>query len=229
MLLRRWERARQGEGQFVHDRRRAGPRQVAPDRGVPHAARGYAAHLGRVEFVAALAEHAAASDRRLGPAALRRRRRRRRSGASPSSKRALAQVKLDPAEYVPLLAPLVDIPLPPERASTLAPEELRRRQMAALLAWVTAGARAQPIVLAFEDLHWADPTTLDVMRGFAERGALAPLLVVATTRPEFRAPWGARSHHGTITLTPLDRAQVRKMVGDARRAPRAVAARWSTG
>ena len=39
-----------------------------------------------------------------------------------------------------------------------------------------AGARAQPVVLALEDVHWADPTTLDVLRGIAERGALAPLL-----------------------------------------------------
>ena len=86
--------------------------------------------------------------------------------------------------------------------------------MAALLAWVTAGARAQPVVLAFEDLHWADPTTLDLLRGFAERGALAPLFVVSTTRPEFRAPWGTRSHHGSITLSPLDRGQVARMIAD---------------
>ena len=113
---------------------------------------------------------------------------------------SLAQVKLDPAENVPLLAPLLDIPLPQERAPTLAPEELRRRQLAALTSWVMAGARTQPVVLAFEDLHWADPTTLDVLRGIAERGALAPLFIVATTRPEFRPPWGMRSHHGTISL-----------------------------
>ena len=77
-----------------------------------------------------------------------------------------------------------------------------------------AGAKVQPVVLAFEDLHWADPTTLDVLRGIAERGALAPLLVVATTRPEFRPPWSMRSHHGTISLAPLDRAQVREMVAE---------------
>ena len=101
-----------------------------------------------------------------------------------------------------------------ERAPALAPEELRRRQLAALTNWVMAGARVQPVVLAFEDLHWADPTTLDVLRGIAERGALAPLFVVATTRPEFRPPWGMRSHHGTISLAPLDRAQVRDMVAE---------------
>ena len=127
---------------------------------------------------------------------------------------SLAQVKLDPAENVPLLAPLLDIPLPQERVPTLAPEELRRRQLAALTAWMMAGARVQPVVLAFEDLHWADPTTLDLLRGIAERGALAPLFVVATTRPEFRPPWGTRSHHSTISLAPLDRAQVRDMVAE---------------
>ena len=127
---------------------------------------------------------------------------------------SLAQVKLDPVENASLLAPLLDIPLPRERVSTLAPEELRRRQLAALTNWVMAGARAQPFVLAFEDLHWADPTTLDVLRSIAERGALVPLYIVATTRPEFRPPWGMRSHHGTISLAPLDRAQARDMIGE---------------
>src|SRR5271166_5712781 len=102
---------------------------------------------------------------------------------------------LDATEYAPLLAPLVDIPLPEERTAKFAPEELRRRQLAAMTTWVLAGARSQPIALAFEDLHWADPTSLDLMRALAERGAQAPLLVVATTRPEFRPPWSVRSHH----------------------------------
>ena len=126
----------------------------------------------------------------------------------------LAQVKLDPLENASLLAPLLDIPLPKERVSALAPEELRRRQLAALTNWVMAGAKVQPVVLAFEDLHWADPTTLDVLRGIAERGALVPLYIVATGRPEFRPPWGMRSHHGTISLAPLDRAEVREMVAE---------------
>jgi predicted ATPase len=72
----------------------------------------------------------------------------------------------------------------------------------------------QPLVMVFEDLHWADPTTLDVLRSIAERGSLVPLFIVATTRPEFRPLWGMRSHHGTISLAPLDRAQVREMVAE---------------
>ncbi len=120
---------------------------------------------------------------------------------------------MDPEENISLLAALFDMPLP-EVTPALMPEELRRRQLAALTAWVLAGAPAQPVVLALEDMHWADPTTLDLLRRIAERGALAPLFVLITARPEFRQPWGARSHHGTISLVPLDRQQVRDMVGE---------------
>ena len=126
----------------------------------------------------------------------------------------LQLVGLDPAEYAPLLAPLVDVPLPEDRRAKFAPEELRRRQLAAMTALVLAGARSQPAVIAFEDLHWADPTSLDLLRALAERGAQAPLLLIATTRPEFRPPWSVRSHHSVISLSPLDRAQVARMVGE---------------
>jgi predicted ATPase len=83
-----------------------------------------------------------------------------------------------------------------------------------MTAWVLAGARSQPAALAFEDLHWADPTSLDLMRSLAERGQQAPLFIVATTRPEFRPPWSLRSHHTAISLSPLDRAEVAQMVGE---------------
>ena len=104
--------------------------------------------------------------------------------------------------------------LPEDRAAKLAPEELRRRQLAAMTAWILAAARTQAVVLAFEDLHWADPTSLDLMRALAERGAQAPLLIIATARPEFRPPWSVSSHHSVISLSPLDRVQVAKMVGE---------------
>jgi hypothetical protein len=90
------------------------------------------------------------------------------SAGSRRLESSLAQVKLDPAENAPLLAPVLDIPLPKGRSLSVAPEELRRRQLAALTNWVMASAKVQPVVLAFEDLHWADPTTLDVLRTIAE-------------------------------------------------------------
>jgi class 3 adenylate cyclase/tetratricopeptide (TPR) repeat protein len=146
---------------------------------------------------------------------------RHRFGLDAPAEQRLADLKdtlrligLDPAEHAPLLAPLVDIPLPPERAASFPPEELRRRQLAAMTALVLAGARSQPVVLAFEDLHWADPTSLDLLRALSDRGAQAPLLLLATTRPEFRPPWSLRSHHSLISLSPLDRAGVARMIGE---------------
>ena len=213
MLMRRWERARQGDGQLVLivgepglGKSRLIEEFHARLRDTPHTwVEWSCSQLLQNTPLHPIAEWG----------------RQRFGGADVSAEQrladlesSLAQVKLDPAENVPLLAPLLDIPLPKERAPSLAPEELRRRQLAALTGWVMAGARVQPVVLAFEDLHWADPTTLDVLRGIAERGALAPLFIVATTRPEFRPPWGMRSHHGTISLAPLDRLQVREMVAE---------------
>ena len=211
MLMRRWDRARQGDGQLVLivGEPGLGKSRLIEEfrvrlRDTPHTwAEWSCSQLLQNTPLHPIAEWG----------------RQRFGGADVPAERRLADlesllahVKLDAAENVPLLAPLLDIPLPQERASTLAPEELRRRQLAALTGLVIAGARTQPAVLAFEDLHWADPTTLDVLRGIAERGALAPLFIVATTRPEFRPPWSMRSHHGTISLAPLDRLQVREMV-----------------
>jgi predicted ATPase len=106
---------------------------------------------------------------------------------------SLKQVNLDPSENTSLLAPLLDTPLATEQATVLPPEELRRRQLAALTNWVVAGARAQPMALAVEDAHWADPSTLDLLRGIAERGALTPLFVLIAARPELRPSWGMRN------------------------------------
>ena len=213
LLMRRWERARQGDGQLMLI-------VGEPGLGKSRLIEEFRARLGETPHT--WVEWSCSQllqNTPLHPVAEWGR--QRFGGADvPTERRladlesSLAQVKLDPAENVSLLAPLLDIPLPPERAPALAPEELRRRQLAALNNWVMAGAKVQPVVLAFEDLHWADPTTLDVLRGIAERGALAPLFILATTRPEFRPPWGMRSHHGTISLAPLDRAQVRDMVAE---------------
>jgi class 3 adenylate cyclase/predicted ATPase len=125
----------------------------------------------------------------------------------------LRLIGLDAIKYAPLLAPLVGIPLPPGRVASFPPKEMRRRQLSAVVAWALAGSRSQPLALAFEDLQWADPTSLELMRAFAERGAQAPLLVVVTVRPEFRPPWSLRSHHNVISLSQLDRAQVTRMIG----------------
>jgi len=213
MLMRRWERARQGEGQLmlIVGEPGIGKSRLIEEfhvrlRDTPHTWIEWS--CSQLLQNTSLHPIADWGRRRFGGADLPA------EQQLSDLENTLALIKLDPAENVPLLAPLLDIPVPPEYASVLAPEELRRRQLAALTNWIVAGAHAQPIVLTLEDLHWADPTTLDALRGIAERSAMAPLFVVLTARPEFRPSWGTRSHHGTISLVPLDRQQVRHMVGE---------------
>jgi class 3 adenylate cyclase len=86
MLVRRWERARQGDGQLVMIV--GEPGKITPDRGISYAALRYAAHVGGMELLAAFAKHATASDRRMGLPAFWRRRHTRRAAASGSGKLA---------------------------------------------------------------------------------------------------------------------------------------------
>ena len=211
MLMRRWERARQGDGQLVLIVGEPGlgkSRLIEEFHGrlldIPHTWTEWScsqllqntplhplAEWGRIRFGGADRP----GEQRLA-----------------ELESVLAQVKLDAVENAALLAPLLDVPVPANRVLALPPEEMRRRQLGALTALAIASAKVQPLVLVFEDLHWADPTTLDLLRGIAEQGAAVPLYVLATARPEFRPPWSMRSHHATISLAPLDRQQVRDMV-----------------
>ena len=213
LLSRRWERARKGEGQLALV-------VGEPGIGKSRLIREFRARLGETPH--AFVEWSSSQLLQNTPLhPLAEWGRQQFGGAETSADQRLADLErtlgligLDPAEYAPLIAPLVDVPLPEGRMAKLAPEELRRRQLAALTTWVLAGARSQATALAFEDLHWADPTTLDLMGALAERGAQAPLFIIATARPEFRSPWSLRPHHSVIALAPLDRAQVKRMIGE---------------
>jgi class 3 adenylate cyclase/tetratricopeptide (TPR) repeat protein len=121
---------------------------------------------------------------------------------------------LKPAEAIPLLAPLLDTPLlakyPP---SPLSSEQQRRRLLVTLVDLALGTARVQPTAIAIEDLHWADPSTLELIQLLVEQGAQARLLLLYTARPEFHAQWPLRAHHAQITLNRLNARNVRTMVG----------------
>jgi predicted ATPase len=70
----------------------------------------------------------------------------------------------------------------------------------------------QPVVLVVENLHWVDPSTLELLGLVVEQGATVPVLLVLTARPEFRAPWPLLAHHTVITLNRLGKNRVREMV-----------------
>jgi len=109
--------------------------------------------------------------------------------------RALSSAGLKPVEAAPLIADLLQLPLGERYASsTLTPEQQRRRLLATLVEWVLGAARVQPLVLAIEDLHWADPSTLELIQLLVEQGAeVAPAAPVhgATGVPRPMAAAGA--------------------------------------
>jgi predicted ATPase len=127
----------------------------------------------------------------------------------------LALAGLKPDEAIPLIAPLLNLPLPAKYPPhSLSPEQQRRRLLATLVKWVLGAARAQPLVIATEDLHWVDPSTLEVIELLAQQGAMARLLLLYTARPEFRAQWPLRAHHTQITLNRLSPVDARSMVAE---------------
>jgi class 3 adenylate cyclase/tetratricopeptide (TPR) repeat protein len=126
---------------------------------------------------------------------------------------ALAPAGLKLTEAVPLIAEMLNLPPPAGYPPLqLAPDERRRRLLAALVGWVFSATRAQPLVIVFEDLHWIDPSTLEVIHTLALQGATAPLLLLLTSRPEFRPDWPPRGHHGQIALGRLSNRQTRQLV-----------------
>src|SRR5262249_22140743 len=107
---------------------------------------------------------------------------------------ALASAGLNVDETAPLISELLQLSMG-ERYPQLkwTPEEKRGRLLSALAGWAFGAARRQPVVMVVEDLHWLDPTTLDLQQLLLEQGATVPLMLLYTARPEFRNPWPLRA------------------------------------
>jgi class 3 adenylate cyclase/predicted ATPase len=87
----------------------------------------------------------------------------------------------------------------------LSPQRKKERTLAALLRQLQALARRQPILMIFEDLHWIDPTSREVLDLTVEKITGLPVLLVATYRPEFQPPWVGQSQVTVIALNRLGR------------------------
>ncbi len=107
-------------------------------------------------------------------------------------------------ESVPLLAALLALPTE-ERypALTLGPDVQRRKTLETLVTLFSEMADRQPLVLVIEDLHWVDPSTLELLGLLLGEIASVPLMLVGTLRPEFQAPWGHRAHITQLGLSRL--------------------------
>ncbi|HEY5867750.1 MAG TPA: adenylate/guanylate cyclase domain-containing protein, partial [Candidatus Tectomicrobia bacterium] len=118
------------------------------------------------------------------------------------------------AEVVPLLAGLLSVPLPAERYAslTLTLQQQKQQTLDALVAWLVAETERQPVLVAWEDLHWADPSTLEFLGLVIEQAPTVPMLHVLTSRPQFSPLWPPRSHMTSLVLNRLDRPQVEALI-----------------
>jgi class 3 adenylate cyclase len=136
-------------------------------------------------------------------------------GGLPEARRrrldeALARAGVTRREAGSLVAELLGLPAP--EPPMLAPEQRRVRLIAVLVEWLLEAARLQPLLLVVEDLHWIDPSTMEVIQALVDQGGAAPLMLLLTARPQFRAPWPSRSHHANIALGRLHARESRMLV-----------------
>ncbi|MCZ6876114.1 MAG: AAA family ATPase [bacterium] len=117
-------------------------------------------------------------------------------------------------EVVPLFADLLSIPISEGRypALSLPPQQQRQQTQDALVGWLLEEAERQPTLAMWEDLHWADPSTLEMLGLVLEQMPTVPMLNVLTFRPEFEPSWSTRSHMTPITLNRLERPQVEALI-----------------
>jgi predicted ATPase/class 3 adenylate cyclase len=118
------------------------------------------------------------------------------------------------AECVPLLTKLMGVPLPEGRYPPLeyGGQELRERTLDMLAGWLFGEAERKPVLCIWEDVHWADPTTLSLLALCIEQSPTVAMMNVLTFRPDFKPPWPDRSHILPISLNRLERPEVEAMI-----------------
>jgi len=140
------------------------------------------------------------------------------SAETPQTKLAklaqlLSHYRFPQAETLPLLAALFSLP-PPESVPPLSfsPQKQKQLTLEALVAWLLEEAERAVVYCAWEDLHWADPSTLETLTLFLDQVPTTRVLTLLTFRPEFMPLWGNRSHLSQMTLSRLGRPHVETMV-----------------
>src|SRR5215472_11618301 len=117
-----------------------------------------------------------------------------------------------------LLAELLSLPtegrFPPLQ---LTPQRKKEKTFEALLRQLEALARQRPVLMLFEDVHWIDPSSRELLDLIVERVPRLPALLLITFRPEFQPPWSGQAHVTVLVLNRLDRREgtvlVRRVVG----------------
>ena len=128
----------------------------------------------------------------------------------------LAVAGLDPSQVTPLLAPVLGVTPDPGRY----PVELRsagqQREdlQGAMVQWLLAVARDRPLVVLTEDLHWLDPSSVELLDLMASAIVSAPVLMVQTARPDYESPLTPAGHHSSLVVGRLGRDEVAELVAE---------------
>jgi class 3 adenylate cyclase/tetratricopeptide (TPR) repeat protein len=213
ILAERWERAKNGEGQVVL---LSGEPGIGKSRLIQAFKERVAAEPGkRLEGHCSPYHQNSALrpviDLLLGLLGLQ-------SDDDPSAQLAKLEYELEKydlplSDHLPLLGGMLSLPLPAQYPRpTLTLEAQKEKNYQAIESWLLSVAEREGLALLFEDLHWADPSTLELLGRLLTQAPTARLLMVLTYRPEFTAPWPNRSHLGSITLSRLPRSQSEAMV-----------------
>ena len=126
----------------------------------------------------------------------------------------LVQYGLPLAEAVPLFAGLLSLPLGSSYAPlNMSPEQQKQKTLQAILTTLLRRAAQQPLLFVMEDLHWVDPSTLELLSLLVDQGPTARILTLFTFRPDFTPPWTGRSHLTQLTLHRLTPRQAAEMTG----------------
>ena len=97
-------------------------------------------------------------------------------------------------------------------ALELDPQQRRQKTLEALTTQVEALPRQNPVLMIFEDAHWADPTSLEVLGRIADRIRRSPVLLIVTFRPEFEPPWIGRPCVTALTINRLAQREIEAMI-----------------
>ena len=126
---------------------------------------------------------------------------------------ALARYRFPQAETLPLLAALLSLPQPDGMPPlTWSPQKQKEKTQEALVAWIVEEAARQAVYLVWEDLHWIDPSSLEVLTLVLQQVPTSRVLAVLTYRPDFTPPWRPWAHSTQLTLSRLGQQHVTAMV-----------------
>ena len=118
-------------------------------------------------------------------------------------RQGLAEAQL-PA-VAPLFAALLSLPLERYPPLNYSPQKHKERTLEALIEQLAALSKRQPLLMVFEDAHWVDPTTQELLDLLVARIAALPVLLLLTYRPEYASHWSAEAHVTALTLNRLNR------------------------